>query len=69
LFELTAEPGNFEEESTLEQAERRYIIRILKETRGVISGPRGAAGRLGLKRTTLQSRMRRLSIRSEDYGR
>jgi len=69
LFELTAEPGNFEEESTLEQAERRYIIRILKETRGVISGPRGAAVRLGLKRTTLQSRMRRLSIRSEDYGR
>jgi formate hydrogenlyase transcriptional activator len=69
LSELTVEPGGFEGEPTLEEAERKYIIRILDETRGLISGPRGAAVRLGLKRTTLQSRMRRLNIRSEDYGR
>jgi len=69
LAELAIEPGNFEDELTLEQAERRYIIKILQETRGVVSGPRGAAIRLGLKRTTLQSRMRKLGIRPADYER
>jgi len=38
------------------------IIRVLKETNGVIAGPRGAARRLGIKRTTLISRMKRLGI-------
>jgi formate hydrogenlyase transcriptional activator len=69
LAELAVEPGNFEDEPTLEQAERRYIIKILQETRGVVAGPRGAAARLGLKRTTLQSRIRRLGIRPIDYDR
>lgn len=38
------------------------IVRVLKETNGVVSGPKGAAQRLGLKRTTLLSRMKRLGI-------
>jgi formate hydrogenlyase transcriptional activator len=69
LSELSAESDDFGDEATLEQAERRFIIRILRETRGVVSGSQGAAARLGLKRTTLQSRMRRLGIRPLDYDR
>jgi len=45
-----------------------HIIRVLREAGGVLSGPRGAAPRLGLKRTTLQSKMRRLKITSQDYS-
>lgn len=52
---------------TLSGAEREHIIRVLRETGGVISGPNGAAERLGLKRTTLQSKMRRLEITRRDY--
>jgi formate hydrogenlyase transcriptional activator len=48
---------------TLEATERDAILRTLRETAGVLGGPRGAAARLGLKRTTLQSRMRKLGIR------
>ncbi len=47
---------------TLAEAERGHILRILRETNGIISGPRGAAARLGLKRATLASKMRRLGI-------
>jgi PAS domain S-box-containing protein len=49
-------------DQTLESAERQYIIRALKESHGQIGGPRGAAIRLGLKRTTLQSKMKHLGI-------
>ena len=42
--------------------ERERILRALKEADGVVAGPTGAAARLGLKRTTLQSRMRKLDI-------
>ncbi len=48
--------------STLEDAEREHILRVLREARGVIAGPNGAATRLGLKRTTLNSKMRKLGI-------
>ena len=51
-----------QESSTLESAERQHILRVLKETRWVVGGPHGAAARLGLKRTTLQSRMQKLGI-------
>jgi formate hydrogenlyase transcriptional activator len=47
---------------TLERAEREHIVRALGETNWVIGGPAGAAVRLGMKRTTLQSRMRKLGI-------
>lgn len=53
---------------TLNTAEREHIIRVLRETRGVVSGPNGAAHRLGLKRTTLQSKMQRLKITRSDYS-
>ena len=69
LAELTSETGDLREErdSTLEGAERDHISRVLKETRGVISGRRGAAAKLGLKRTTLQSKMQKLGISREEY--
>ena len=47
---------------TLEEAERFHILQTLLVTQGVIGGPNGAAVRLGLKRTTLISMMRRLGI-------
>ena len=43
-------------------AERASILRALKEAHGLVGGPNGAAARLGLKRTTLQSRMRKYNI-------
>jgi formate hydrogenlyase transcriptional activator len=48
--------------STLEEVERMHILRILGETNWMLGGPRGAAARLGMKRTTVQSLMRRLGI-------
>src|SRR5262245_14532359 len=48
--------------STLEDAEREHIARALDETNWVIGGPNGAAARLGMKRTTLQSKMQKLGI-------
>jgi len=47
---------------TLEDAEREHILRALADTNWVIGGTRGAAARLGLKRTSLVSTMRRLNI-------
>jgi DNA-binding NtrC family response regulator len=47
---------------TLDEAERRHILSVLEETKWVIGGPTGAASRLGLKRTTLLSKMERLGI-------
>jgi transcriptional regulator with GAF, ATPase, and Fis domain/CheY-like chemotaxis protein len=58
-------PGN-EGVETLEAAERDHILRVLRETRGVIGGPTGAAARLGLKRTTLNSKLRKLGISRQD---
>ena len=42
--------------------EREIILRALRDANGVIGGPDGAAARLGLRRTTLQSKMRKLGI-------
>jgi formate hydrogenlyase transcriptional activator len=47
---------------TLEEAERSHILRMLQQTGGVVGGPNGAASRLGLPRTTLIARIRRLGI-------
>jgi formate hydrogenlyase transcriptional activator len=47
---------------TLESAEREHILRALEETNWVVGGPNGAAARLGMKRTTLQSRMQKLGL-------
>jgi len=48
--------------STLEDSERQHILRTLQETNWIIGGPNGAATRLGIKRTTLQARIRKLGI-------
>ncbi len=48
--------------ATLKETERDAILRALHATNWVVGGPRGAANVLGLKRTTLQFRMRRLGI-------
>jgi formate hydrogenlyase transcriptional activator len=48
--------------STLEDAERLHILRALEKTKWVIGGPQGAAQLLGLNRTTLLARMKKLGI-------
>ena len=47
---------------TLEEAERSHILQTLQQTEGAVGGQRGAAARLGMPRTTLISKMRRLGI-------
>jgi transcriptional regulator with GAF, ATPase, and Fis domain len=53
--------------TSLHDAERDHILRVLRETKGRISGPDGAAKRLGLKRTTLNSMLKKLGIKRSDY--
>jgi len=61
-------PAAMETESpTLEAAEREHILRVLREARGQIGGDDGAAARLGLKRTTLNSKLKKLGIERSDY--
>ncbi len=56
-------PGqNTDRHQTLEEVERNHILETLKETRWVLSGPSGAAARLGLNRSTLYFRMKKLGI-------
>jgi formate hydrogenlyase transcriptional activator len=47
---------------SLNDAEREHILGALREARWVLGGPNGAAARLAMKRTTLQSRMKKLGI-------
>ena len=54
--------------STFEQAERQAIVDALKAASGRIAGKGGAAERLGLKRGTLQNKMRKLGINRSDYS-
>jgi len=53
----------------LTQMEREHIVRVLRETNGVLSGVGGAASRLGMKRTTLQSMLKRLGIEAQEFRR
>jgi formate hydrogenlyase transcriptional activator len=53
---------------TLAEAEREHIRRALEECNWVLAGPQGAAARLGMKRTTLQSRMQKLGIARPSLG-
>lgn len=55
------------DDSTLRTSDREHILRVLRETKGVIAGPKGAAARLGLKRTTMNSKLKKLGIKREDY--
>lgn len=56
-------------DDNLTEMEREHIIRILRETNGVLSGMDGAASRLGIKRTTLQSMLKRFGIELQDFRR
>ena len=69
---LVAPPAEIQRETELAEddlaeIEREHILRILRMTNGVLSGPEGAANRLGLKRTTLQSMIKRLGIEPSEY--
>ena len=54
-------------DTNLEAAEREHILRVLRECKGIIGGAHGAAERLGLKRTTLNSKIKKLGIHRRDY--
>jgi formate hydrogenlyase transcriptional activator len=60
---LTISTSSTSSIATLEEAERQHILRALKQTQWRIAGPKGAALLLGMKRTTLQARIRKLGIR------
>ena len=63
VSEPPAAPADVQgEDTSLESIEREHIMRVLRETNWVVGGPEGAAARLGLKRTTLQARMKKLKI-------
>jgi formate hydrogenlyase transcriptional activator len=62
LHTRTTPAHEYGEGQTLAEAERKHILAALKDTDGVISGPNGAATRLGVNRSTLQFRMRKLGI-------
>ncbi len=68
IAELNASHSRvFATASAFEQAERNVIVDALKAVSGQISGRGGAAERLGLKRTTLQNKMRKLNINRAEY--
>jgi len=52
---------------TLQAAEREHILRALREAKGMVGGASGAAARLGLKRTTLNSKIKKLGIERSEY--
>jgi formate hydrogenlyase transcriptional activator len=58
----TAAPSPDESSQTLVEAEREAILAALAAAKGKVGGPTGAAARLGMKRTTLQSKMKKLGI-------
>ena len=61
-------PGMGSGGPTFEEAERRIIVEALKAASGRVSGKSGATVRLGLKRTTLQNKMRKLNINRIEYA-
>lgn len=68
LSELQVEESHEDNSgSHLDEVERDHIIKVLRETKGHIGGENGAAERLGLKRTTLNSKIKKLGIKRSDY--
>ncbi len=66
-IEEEGEDGSPAVSPTLHEAEREHILRVLREAKGQIGGDDGAAARLGLKRTTLNSKLKKLGIERSDY--
>ncbi len=68
LPEMNIDAETITAEVLAQEGEDEYqlIVRVLKESNGVVAGPKGAAQRLGLKRTTLLSRMKRLGINKDE---
>jgi DNA-binding NtrC family response regulator len=66
-LQISEEIGTPHVDVSLEATEREHILRVLRETKGMIGGADGAATRLGLKRTTLNSKLKKLGIRRTDY--
>jgi formate hydrogenlyase transcriptional activator len=68
LAELREPFRRFQESGgTLRDLERDHILEMLRQARGVLSGPGGAAARLGVKRTTLQYKIQKLGISRSEY--
>ncbi len=65
-FPVATHPPSNSGNATLKEMERRHILSVLNETNWVFSGPLGAAARLGIKRSTLQFRMKKLGISRPD---
>jgi formate hydrogenlyase transcriptional activator len=64
---LKSSPG--EETPTLAKVEREHILQVLRQTNGLVGGSEGAAARLGIPRTTLVYRMRKLGIPADKFSR
>ena len=60
--------GSTDIRSVLEDTERKQILNALEQTNWIVAGPNGAAARLGMKRSTLQSRMQKLGVRISRTG-
>lgn len=66
-LEKKAEPSaGTDIRNVLEETERKHILDVLSQTNWVVAGPNGAAVRLGMKRSTLQLRMRKLGLSREN---
>jgi formate hydrogenlyase transcriptional activator len=66
-LQTAVDQGNGSSSESLRDKERERILRTLRECHGKLGGPDGAAARLGLKRTTLQSRLDHLGIKPGGY--
>jgi transcriptional regulator with PAS, ATPase and Fis domain len=67
--EEEAEDGDYAETGNpnLRAAEREHILRVLRDAKGQIGGPDGAAARMGVKRTTLNSKLKKLGMKRRLY--
>jgi formate hydrogenlyase transcriptional activator len=65
-LKVPGKSGEASKQATLAEVERDHVLHVLRECNGIIGGPRGAAARLGLKRTTLAAKMRKLEISRQD---
>jgi DNA-binding NtrC family response regulator len=67
VAELQPAAGSVPQTVTLEEAERTHVLRTLRQAKGMIGGPNGAAKRLAVNRSTLNSKLKKLGITRADY--